>query len=73
MAIKGLGAVHSPQGRYIDIMGTISNLSVVNFPLIKEELNVKIEFEGDEILNTSYQLNEDFLGPSFKEFFFPPK
>ena len=67
---KIFNSVHSPQGRYVNLMRNIAILPLSHFPFLKEELNLKIEFEEGEILETSYQLlsAKDIPDPEFQQF-----
>ena len=49
----------------------INQMPIYLFPFKKEELNVSIQFEGDESLEIEYQLkHKNDIGGDFKEFFF---
>ena len=68
MALNSQGKCHSPQCRYINMMRHENALEVSTFPLTEEEEKVKIEFEGDEKLETSYKV-DSYSGSFSKELF----
>ena len=70
MGKKGF-VIHSPQARYVYLMRTIYSFSPKYFPFKKEDLKVKIEFEGNEVFEISYIFkNIAFSSSEFKEFYF---
>ena len=70
MSKKGR-VIHSPQARFIYVQRFISEFPVQYFPLLKEELKVKIKFENvDELLNIEYQfVQKKNLDSEFQKFF----
>ena len=69
MGKKGF-VIHSPQARYVQLMRNIYSFSPKYFPFKKEDLNVKIEFEGNEVFEISYIFqNIKFSSSEFKEFY----
>ena len=66
MGKKGF-VIHSPQERYVYLMRTIYSFSPKYFPFKKEDLKVKIEFEGNEVFEISYIFkNMAFSSSEFK-------
>ena len=62
--------IHSPQSRYIYTYSTIHTLFTSYYPFIKEELNLSIEFEGNELLEIEYKLKTyEYLSEDYKKFF----
>ena len=47
MSKKGY-ITHSPQGNFIEMLDSISELTPDYYPLKKEDLKVSIQFEGEE-------------------------
>ena len=63
--------LRSPQARYILLSWFISQFGIQRYPFKKEELSLKIKFEGiDEELNISYKFKQkEYFSTEFKEYF----
>ena len=74
MGKKGLLA-HSSQCRYIFTYNYIDRLYLAYYPLKKEELNVSIEFEGEEEeFKIDYEIEQlHFFSQEFKEYYMAEK
>ena len=74
MGKKGLLA-HSSQCRYILIYNIIDKLYLDYYPLKKEELNISIEFEGEEEeFKIDYEIEQlHFFSQEFKEYYMAEK
>ena len=71
---KKFDVAHSPQARYIIIISHIHNLYIDVYPFKKEELNISIEFEENELLQLEYQFKKlKFYNKEFKKYFLEEK
>ena len=66
---------HCLQSQFLDILETIYELSLDYYPLKKEELNVSIQFEGEEEeFKIEYQFEEyNYFSQEFKEYYLSEK
>ena len=72
---KKFDPTHSRQSRFITKFETLDILYFNEYPFKKEELNISIEFEGNETLNINYKFSNwseyaRNTSPEFKKFFF---
>ena len=66
---------HSPQGNFIEMLDSISELTPDYYPLKKEDLKVSIQFEGEEEeFVVEYQFETiPFFSQEFKEYYLAEK
>ena len=61
---------HNPQIKYIDILDSIQNIYIIQYPFLKEELsNITLKFENGENYTFSFYFNQLWGPNTFEKYF----